>query len=171
MPLLVKQAGDLTMAHGVERANERMAAPIRASGHDELLRGHGAGDLVAMVDDILDRIRFNVSHADLVAAIADADRVQTERGEPAERRGPLEDVDAAHVARVAVRRRPDTLDEDDRVERTLTPQAVTGFDGFNLRRARFNKRARMLQAGHFAGRVHLDDRTRLADRTRYNEWL
>lgn len=58
-----------------------------------------------------------------------------------------------------------------RFERTLTPQAVTGFDGFNLRRARFNKRARMLQAGHFAGRVHLDDRTRLADRTRYNEWL
>ncbi|EPE38178.1 ATPase [Bifidobacterium longum subsp. longum] len=76
-----------------------------------------------------------------------------------------------------------------RFERTLTPQAVTGFDGFNLRRTRFNKRARMLQAGHFAGRVHLDDRThladhthladrthlddrtRLADRTRYNEWL
>ena len=58
-----------------------------------------------------------------------------------------------------------------RFERTLTPQAVTEFDGYNLRRPRFSKRARMLQAGHFADRTRLADRAHLADRTRYNEWL
>ncbi|WP_232058733.1 hypothetical protein [Bifidobacterium longum] len=38
-------------------------------------------------------------------------------------------------------------------------------------RVHLDDRTRLADHTHLAGRVHLDDRTRLADRTRYNEWL
>src|SRR5207245_1760010 len=85
-PLFHHQAQQLPLALRVEEfrvelppAEERHAgrqavgAPVAHAGNDQVIRPHPAGDEAAAGDVAADRVPGDFAHADLVAAVADAD--------------------------------------------------------------------------------------------------
>lgn len=116
LPRRFKIRVDGVAAQRAHRTDKRVRAPIRRAGHHQPVGRHRAGDVLAVVDHPFDGVVLHTAHADLVAAVAHADRVQAEQRELAQRRGPFGDVDAAHVVRAAVARRPDAFDVDERID-------------------------------------------------------
>ena len=58
-----------------ERAEQRIGAPMRHPGHDQVTRRGDAGDRLAMRDMVGDQGARQGAHPDLVAAVADRDRI------------------------------------------------------------------------------------------------
>ena len=77
-----------------------------------------------MLDDILYDDGIKPAHADLIAAVADTDHMQSQPGESAERGGPPVDVKPPHIARVSVTRRPDALNVDDGVDAMMIDKSA-----------------------------------------------